>query len=139
MRNDVFDLKTKVLVVDDMSIMRKIVSKALRLIGFADITEAVDGKDAWEKVSSARPEFGLIISDWNMPRMTGLELLKHVRNNELLSKTPFLLVTAEGEKHQVAEALILGVDQYVIKPFNHETLKNKLEMAYKKCKERSIV
>jgi two-component system, chemotaxis family, chemotaxis protein CheY len=131
-----FNLKTKVLIVDDMLTMRKIVSKVLREIGFTDITEATDGMDAWQKVNSAPEPFGLIISDWNMPNMTGLDFLKQVRSSEKFSKTPFLLVTAEAEKDQVAEAIKSGVDQYVIKPFSQDNLRTKLEMAYKRVSSR---
>jgi two-component system, chemotaxis family, chemotaxis protein CheY len=131
-----FSLKTKVLIVDDMLTMRKIVSKVLREIGFTDITEATDGMDAWQKVTSASEPFGLIISDWNMPNMTGLDFLKQVRGSEKFSKTPFLLVTAEAEKDQVAEAIKSGVDQYVIKPFSQDNLRTKLEMAHKRVASR---
>jgi two-component system chemotaxis response regulator CheY len=130
-----FDPKTKVLVVDDMLTMRKIVTKILRELGFSEISEAVDGIDAWEKTKSG--EFGLIISDWNMPNCTGLEFLKRVRADQRLSKTPFLLVTAEAEQSQVAEAIKSGVDQYVVKPFSKESLKAKLEAVYKKCSVRA--
>lgn len=126
-----FDPKTKVLVVDDMLTMRKIVSKILKELGFTDITEAADGIEAWEKTKDGG--FGLIISDWNMPNCTGLDFLKRVRADQRLSKTPFLLVTAEAESHQVAEAIKSGVDQYVIKPFSKESLQAKLESAHKKC------
>lgn len=129
-----FNTKTKVLVVDDMLTMRKIVSKILRELGFDDIHQAQDGKEAWDKVQDG--SFGLIISDWNMPNMTGLEFLKQVRASEKLKKTPFLLVTAEAESHQVAEAIKLGVDQYVVKPFSQDGLRGKLESAYKKCSVR---
>ncbi|MES2528925.1 MAG: response regulator [Bdellovibrionota bacterium] len=129
-----FDTKLKVLVVDDMLTMRKIVSKILKQIGFTDIHEATDGNDAWEKAKDGK--FGLIISDWNMPNCSGLDFLKRVRADEKLSKTPFLLVTAEAEQHQVAEAIKSGVDQYVVKPFSHESLKTKLESAHKKCAAR---
>lgn len=126
-----FDPKTKVLVVDDMLTMRKIVTKILRELGFTDISEAADGIEAWEKTKDGG--FGLIISDWNMPNCTGLDFLKRVRADQRLSKTPFILVTAEAEQHQVAEAIKSGVDQYVVKPFSKESLKVKLESAYKKC------
>lgn len=129
-----FNPKTKVLVVDDMLTMRKIVTKILRELGFEDIQEAQDGQEAWEKVQSG--QFGLIISDWNMPNCTGLEFLKRVRADAKLAKTPFLLVTAEAEQHQVAEAIKSGVDQYVVKPFSKDGLKVKLESAYKKCSVR---
>ena len=129
-----FDPKTKILIIDDMLTMRKIVSKTLKELGFTDITEAADGQLAWKAICSSEQPFALIISDWNMPNMTGLELLKKVRADMRFKKTPFMLVTAEAEQHQVAEALRSGVDQYVMKPFNSETLKAKLEMVHKKYK-----
>ncbi len=129
-----FDKNTRVLVVDDMLTMRKIVSKILKEMGYTQITEAVDGADAWEKTQSG--DFGLIISDWNMPNCSGLEFLKKVRADQKLAKTPFLLVTAEAEQFQVAEAIKSGVDQYVVKPFSPEAFKAKLESAYKKCSAR---
>ncbi len=131
-----FDPKTRILVVDDMLTMRKIITKVLKELGFVDITEASDGLDAWEKVKNAESPFGLIISDWNMPKMTGLEFLKLVRAELSLAKTPFLLVTAEAEMTQVAEAVKSGVDQYVVKPFSQDALKSKLEITYKKCLAR---
>ncbi len=129
-----FDTKLKVLVVDDMLTMRKVVSKILREIGFTDIHEACDGREAWEKFKAAEAgiPYGLVISDWNMPNMSGLEFLKQVRADEKLKKTPFLLVTAEAEATQVAEAVKSGVDQYVVKPFSKESLRAKLEVAHKK-------
>lgn len=127
-----FDTKTKVLVVDDMSTMRKLVGKILKEIGFTDITEAADGIQAWEAINSATSPFGLVISDWNMPNCTGIDLLKRLRADPRFKKTPFVLVTAESEGHQVAEALKAGVDQYVVKPFNKEGLVVKLESVHKK-------
>lgn len=129
-----FDPKTKILIVDDMLTMRKIVTKILRELGFVDITEAVDGQEAWERAQTGK--FGLIISDWNMPRCSGLEFLKRVRADQNLAHTPFLLVTAEAERDQVAEAIKSGVDQYVVKPFSKDGLKTKLEMTYKKIMVR---
>lgn len=130
-----FDVKTKVLVVDDMLTMRKIVTKILREIGFTEIDSAADGKEAWEK--SQTGNYGLIISDWNMPNVTGLEFLKKIRSDVKLSKTPFILVTAEAESHQVSEAITSGVDQYVVKPFSKDSLTLKLESAHKKCAARA--
>ncbi len=127
-----FDPSTRVLVVDDMSTMRKIVAKVCRECGFTSIAEAADGKQAWEAVQQAQPPFGLIISDWNMPNCSGLEFLKLVRADEKHKKTPFLLVTAEAEQTQVIEAVKAGVDQYVVKPFTVNDLKAKLEIVYKK-------
>jgi two-component system chemotaxis response regulator CheY len=129
-----FDVKTKVLVVDDMLTMRKIVAKIMRELGFTDIHEAPDGNEAWEKVQAGN--YGLIISDWNMPNCSGLDFLKKVRSEEKFAKTPFVLVTAEAESHQVAEAIKSGVDQYVVKPFTRDSLKLKLESAHKKCASR---
>jgi two-component system, chemotaxis family, chemotaxis protein CheY len=128
-----FDLKTRILVIDDMLTMRKVVSKILRDIGFTDISEAPDGAKAWESIN-AGPKFGLIISDWNMPNLSGLELLRKVRADEKYKGTPFLLVTAEAEQHQVVEAVKAGVDQYVVKPFTKAQLEAKLEMVAKKYK-----
>ena len=127
-----FDLKTRILIVDDMLTMRKIESKILKEIGFTDITEASDGIEAWQAVTKAEIPFGLIISDWNMPNCTGLDFLKRLRADKNFGKTPFIMVTAEAEGHQVVEAMKCGVDQYVIKPFNKDSLVTKLEAVYKK-------
>ncbi len=127
-----FDPKTRVLVVDDMSTMRKIVIKILKDLGFTDFTEAADGTLAWEAINNAPAPIGLIISDWNMPNCTGLDLLKRVRMDQKHKKLPFILVTAEAETSQVAEALKAGVDQYVVKPFTKEALQSKLESVHKK-------
>jgi two-component system, chemotaxis family, chemotaxis protein CheY len=124
-RNDI-----KILVVDDMLTMRKVVSKILRDLGYSDITQAVDGNDAWEKAKNG--SFGLIISDWNMPKCTGVEFLKKIREDATTAKTPFLLVTAEAEQHQIVEAIKSGVDQYVVKPFTTDGLKAKLMSVYVK-------
>ncbi len=127
-----FDPKTKVLVVDDMMTMRKIVTKALKEIGFTDVEDANGGIAAFEKLSSASPPFGLIISDWNMPEGTGIDLLKRVRGDGRFAKLPFILVTAESEKTQVAEAVKSGVSNYVIKPFTTPILRDKLEAVHKR-------
>jgi two-component system chemotaxis response regulator CheY len=125
-----FDTKIKVLVVDDMSTMRKIVGKILKDMGYTNIVEAADGVQAWEAIQ--KEQIGLVISDWNMPNCSGLEFLKKVRGDQRFKKTPFLLVTAEAEQHQVAEAVKSGVDQYVVKPFSKDALEAKLTMVYKK-------
>ncbi len=127
-----FDPKTKILVIDDMLTMRKVVAKSCRDLGFSDITEASDGVDGWTKIEAATPPFGLIISDWNMPNLTGIDLLKKVRADARFAKTPFVLVTAEAEKSQVATAVMAGVSNYVIKPFSTDTLREKLEATHKK-------
>ena len=132
-----FDKATRVMVVDDMLTMRKIVSKTLKELGFTDLTEAADGQKAWEAVQAANPPIGLIVSDWNMPNCTGLDLLKRIRADGRFKHTPFVLLTAESESHQVMEAVKAGVDNYIVKPFTAETLKTKLEEAHKRTQNRS--
>ncbi len=127
-----FNPSTRILIVDDMMTMRKLVGKICKELGFTDLTEASDGGKGWEAVSNANPPFGLIISDWNMPNTSGLDLLKRVRADSRFGKTPFVMVTAEAEQHQITEAIKSGVDNYVIKPFDKEGLKAKLELVYKK-------
>ncbi len=127
-----FDPKTRILIVDDMMTMRKMVGKVCKELGFSDLTEAGDGVIAWEAITNANPPFGLIISDWNMPNCTGIDLLKRVRGDQRFSKIPFVLVTAEAEQHQIVEAVKAGVSNYVIKPFTTDSLKEKLEAVHKK-------
>jgi two-component system chemotaxis response regulator CheY len=127
-----FAPSTKVLIIDDMSTMRKIVKKICIEIGFSDFIEAADGNLAWTAITTAINPVGLIISDWNMPNCTGLELLKKIRSDEKYKSTPFILVTAEAEKDQVMDALKSGVDQYVVKPFTRDDLVKKLEMVHRK-------
>src|SRR4051812_42099447 len=109
-----FDLKSRVLVVDDMMTMRKLVQKACKDIGFTDFLEAENGALAWEALNASKPPVSLVISDWNMPNCTGVELLKRVRKDPRFQKLPFLLVTAESEQPQVLEAVKAGVTNYVI-------------------------
>lgn len=127
-----FERTTRILVVDDMSTMRKIIIKNCKEIGFTDFQEAGDGSLAWEVITSSKPPIGLIISDWNMPNCTGLELLKRIRSDSRFKNTPFILVTAEAEQHQIMEAIQSGVDQYLVKPFSKESIAEKLELVYKK-------
>ena len=126
-----FDPNTKVLVVDDMPTMRKLVKRTLGLLGMTQFEEAGDGQMAWTLLSEKK-DFGLVISDWNMPNCTGLELLKRARADSRFKNIPFLLLTAEGEAEQVKEAVMAGVDGYVLKPFTHEALTEKLEQTHKK-------
>ena len=116
---------TKVLVVDDMTTMRKIVMKACREIGFTDLYEAADGQLAWAKMQEV-PDIGIVISDWNMPNCSGLDLLKRVRADGRFKVLPFVLVTAESEIAQVKEAVLAGVDGYLVKPFVKDALVAKL-------------
>ena len=127
-----FDPSTHVLVVDDMLTMRKLVKKALKEIGFGVFSEAADGNLAWEALNAANPPIGLIVSDWNMPNCSGLDFLKKIRADEKFKKLSFLMVTAEAERAQVAEAIQAGVSNYVVKPFTPQTLQEKLEQIYRK-------
>ncbi|MES2801278.1 MAG: response regulator [Bdellovibrionota bacterium] len=126
---------TKFLVVDDFATMRKVVKKVLVELGYSDIHEAADGKLALQLIQDAANNgtpFQCIISDWNMPNMTGLELLKACKADPKLKSIPFMLVTAESEKEQIIEAAKAGVSEYVVKPFNAATLKEKLTRVYNK-------
>jgi len=122
------DTGMKVLVVDDMSTMRRIVKNILRQIGFSDIMEAENGQDALTKLKAGG--FGLVVSDWNMPVMPGIELLRAVRADAELKKLPFLMVTAEAQKENLIEAVQAGVSNYVVKPFTAEVLQGKLEKIF---------
>ncbi len=115
----------KILVIDDFQTMRRIVINLLRQLGFSNTYEAVDGQQAWERIQADR-DFDLIVSDWNMPNMTGLELLEKVRAHPDYKELPFIMVTAEGKRENVIMAVEKGVSNYVVKPFNAATLKQKL-------------
>jgi two-component system, chemotaxis family, chemotaxis protein CheY len=115
---------TSVLVVDDSKTMIRIVCNLLRQIGFSTIDEAADGNGALDLMQNKA--YGVVISDWNMEPMTGLKLLQHVRADERLKKTPFIMVTAESAVDNVIAAKKAGVNDYIVKPFNAETLKSKL-------------
>lgn len=130
--NKMFSPDTHVLVVDDMMTMRKLVTKSCKELGFTKITDAADGALAWAAIQEANPPIGLIISDWNMPNTSGLDLLKRVRADGRFGKIPFIMVTAEAEQHQIMEAVKSGVSNYVIKPFTADILKEKLEAVHKK-------
>jgi two-component system chemotaxis response regulator CheY len=127
-----FSNTTKVLIVDDMMTMRKLVSKTCKDIGFQNLVEAADGIQAWEAIQNSTPPIGLVISDWNMPNCSGLDLVKRIRADSRFKNTPFIMVTAEAEQHQVLEAIKSGVDNYVVKPFGKEQLIEKLEAVHKK-------
>lgn len=119
------DLKMPILIVDDYRTMLRIIRNLLNKIGFTDIDEAADGKEALEKLRSRT--YGLVISDWNMQPMTGYELLKEVRGDAALSSLPFVMVTAESKAENVVAARQAGVNNYIIKPFSAEVLKAKLK------------
>lgn len=114
------------LVVDDMLTMRKIVAQQLKGMGATILSEANDGSTAWEKLE-ADPSIKFVVSDWNMPIMKGLELLKKCRADSRFKDIAFILVTAEAEMQQVKEALVSGVDNYVVKPFTPQALQEKIQ------------
>ncbi len=118
------DLSMPVLVVDDYQTMIRIIRNLLTQLGFRNIEEAKDGRQALEKMQASK--FGLVISDWNMEPMTGFELLQQVRASESLKATPFIMITAESKTENVVAAKQAGVSNYIVKPFNAETLKMKL-------------
>ena len=126
------DTSLKVLVVDDMSTMRRIVKNVLKQIGFTDMVEAENGQDALNKLKAGDNGIGFIVSDWNMPVMQGLELLRAVRADPDLKHLPFLMVTAETQKENIIEAVQAGVSNYVVKPFTAEALEVKLEKIFAK-------
>ena len=119
------NLSANVLVVDDYGTMRRIIRNLLTQIGFTNIEEAADGAAALGKLREK--SFGLVISDWNMEPMTGLQLLQDVRADNKLKPTPFIMVTAESKTENVVAAKEAGVNNYIVKPFNAETLKKKIE------------
>jgi two-component system, chemotaxis family, chemotaxis protein CheY len=115
----------KFLVVDDFSTMRRIIKNLLHDLGYPNVTEADDGKTALPMLQAGGIDF--LISDWNMPGMSGLDLIKAVRSDAKLAKMPVLMLTAEAKREQIIEAAQAGVNGYVIKPFTAETLKEKLD------------
>lgn len=113
--------------------MRKLVSKVCRDIGFKNLVEAADGAVAWEMISAAVIPIQLVISDWNMPVSSGLDLLKRVRTDNRFKELPFVMLTAESEQNQVIEAVLAGVSNYIVKPFSAQILKEKLDLVYKRA------
>ena len=130
-----FPANTKFLVVDDFATMRKIIKKVLTELGYTNVEEAEDGKPAFQMLQNAQSAgqpFQFVISDWNMPGMTGLDLLKACKADANFKNMPFMLVTAESEQKNIVEAAKNGVSDYVVKPFNAQTLKGKLERIWTK-------
>ncbi|MDQ1330867.1 MAG: two-component system, chemotaxis family, chemotaxis protein CheY [Thermodesulfobacteriota bacterium] len=122
------DLNVKVLVVDDFATMRRIVKNILKQIGFTDIVEAEDGKSALKMLQNDK--FGLIMCDWNMPEMPGIELLGRIRADEQLKGIPFVMVTAEAQKENIMDAVKAGVNSYIVKPFTAEIVEQKLKKLF---------
>ena len=122
------DMTMPVLVVDDYNTMIRIIRNLLKQLGFEDVDDASDGSAALAKLREKK--YGLVISDWNMEPMTGYELLKEVRADPGLNKTPFIMVTAESKTENVIAAKKAGVNNYIVKPFNAQTLKTKIEAVF---------
>ena len=122
------DPSMPILVVDDYNTMVRIIRNLLRQLGFQDVDDAPDGSIALSKMHIKR--YSLIISDWNMEPMTGYELLKQVRSDPGLSSTPFIMVTAESKTENVIAAKQAGVNNYIVKPFNADTLKSKIDAVF---------
>ena len=124
------DLNMKILVVDDFSTMRRIVKNLLKQLGFIHIEEAEDGVQAYTKLKDGG--FGFVVSDWNMPNLDGLGLVKKVRSDDELKDLPILMVTAEAEKEKVVAAIQAGVNNYIVKPFTGEVLKEKMDKIFER-------
>jgi len=118
-----------ILVVDDFPTMRKIVKQVLKQLGYANVQEAEDGVLGLA-ILKRDSSIQFVVSDWNMPNMTGIELLKSVRSDPKLKHLPFLMVTAEADKENIVEAVKSGVSGYIVKPFNASTMKEKLEKIF---------
>jgi len=124
------DPNMKILIVDDFSTMRRIIKNLLRDLGFTNTTEADDGLTALPMLQQGG--FDFLVTDWNMPGMEGIELLKKVRADENLKTLPVLLVTAEAKKEQIVEAAQAGVNGYIVKPFTSGTLKEKIDKIFER-------
>lgn len=119
----------KILVVDDMVTMRRIVKNILKQLGFSNIDEAENGQEALQKLRA--DTFGFVVSDWNMPVMSGIDMLRAIRADEKLKTTPVLMVTAEAQQSNLVEAVQAGVNNYIVKPFTAETLQEKITKIFK--------
>ncbi|WP_345418930.1 chemotaxis response regulator CheY [Halioxenophilus aromaticivorans] len=124
------DKNMKILIVDDFSTMRRIIKNLLRDLGFTNTQEADDGQTALPMLKNG--DFDFLVTDWNMPGMTGIELLRQVRADERLNALPVLMVTAEAKREQIVEAAQCGVNGYVVKPFTAQALKEKIEKIFER-------
>ena len=120
----------KILIVDDFSTMRRIVKNLLRDLGFNNTVEADDGVTALPLLK--RGDFDFVVTDWNMPGMQGIDLLRHIRADEKLKHLPVLMITAEAKREQIIEAAQAGVNGYIVKPFNAATLKEKIAKIFER-------
>ena len=124
------DKNMKILVVDDFSTMRRIIKNLLRDLGFTNIQEADDGNTALPMLQNG--DFDFVVTDWNMPGMQGIDLLKEIRKDDNLSHLPVLMVTAEAKREQIISAAQAGVNGYIVKPFTAVTLKEKLDKIFER-------
>ncbi len=135
-----FPVNSKILIVDDMTSIRDLVFRELKSQGYSDIIIAKDGLEAWnilcQQYKNGHP-VDLVISDWNMPFMQGIELLKKVKETPEFKTMPFVLLTSESEKDQVTEAVLMGVSQYILKPFSPKSLVDKLKSAWTKHQHKA--
>ena len=122
------DLNMKVLIVDDLSMMRKILRYTLKQVGLTNIIEAGDGKSAMTRLKNEKVD--LIVCDWNMPGMKGVDMLNKVRSDDELKNIPFIMVTAEAHKEKIIEALKAGVSSYIVKPYTAKTLSENLKKIF---------
>lgn len=123
-----YDTGMRVLIVDDFATMRRIIRNILRQLGFNNVVEADDGTTAWDVINSDKIDF--IVSDWNMPNMPGIDLLRKVRESEVYGNTPFLMVTAEAQQENIMEAAQAKVSNYIVKPFTADTMKQKIDKIF---------
>lgn len=125
------DQNMKIMVVDDFSTMRRIIKNILRELGYTNVEEADDGSTALEKLKGGGFEF--VVTDWNMPNMPGIELLRNIRADDELKSIPVLMVTAEKAKENVVEAVEAGVNNYIVKPFTAAALKERIDLIFEKA------
>ncbi|MBL7180444.1 MAG: chemotaxis response regulator CheY [Pseudomonadota bacterium] len=122
------DLNMKILVVDDFATMRRILRNILKQIGFKNINEADDGKTALKELK--KEKYDLVLCDWNMPEMPGIDLLNTIRSDDQLKHIPFVMVTAEAQKENILTAVKAGINSYIVKPFTPETVSAKLKKVF---------
>lgn len=135
-----FPAETRILVIDDMPAIRRMVKDSMRQLGYRNFYTAEDGMEGLRVLEQQLLEdepIQLVLSDWNMPEMPGIELLKQIRELDDYQDVPFLMITAEGQKHQILEAIQAGVTDYILKPFTPDLLEKKLQAAWKKHQKSS--
>jgi len=125
---NMLDSSMKILVVDDFQVMRKVVSTCLKQLNYLNIEEASDGVEAFEKLKSDKIDF--VITDWEMPNMTGIDLLKKIRSDDSLKHIPVMMVTAEGLQENIIEAIRAGVNNYIVKPIDVDSLREKMHKIF---------